>query len=355
MRPSTRMSIQGSTNDVPRDRTYLEDVGRKVSGHGGANLWLVENLTKRSGFEHLDLPDKIYVVDFPGNGPGQELLLGRQIAGLKKFNLIRQTTYKMVGFMVELFVGKVGQFIILWGGRSQDLIYADPPVFEEIPDSMLIKLQRRFEGKEGNKKLAGIDIIGINGDWWLDDTVIAMEECIASGSTLLTFVKLLLENHAQKGFKPQKIFVFPVCGSLEGIIATNQLCRENGVEFIPVFNSALIELAEKGVELPVTDLGLRPKTIVSKEFFMSLYPRYQGLPICWVGDIGLSFHNIRRHCQEFIRDMRVLGADPHKEKWHKWPAEIHKPEFREWLNQEHPDELEYLLPVADKIWTNGSH
>ena len=63
---------------VDENRIYLEDVGEIVMSRGGKDIWLVKEISRHEAFRGRGLPDKIYVVDFPGRGLGEEFLLSRQ-------------------------------------------------------------------------------------------------------------------------------------------------------------------------------------------------------------------------------------------------------------------------------------
>ncbi len=314
---------------VVENRIYLEDVGEVVMSRGGKDIWLVKGITRHEAFRGRDLPDKIYVVDFPGRGLGEEFLLSRQACGAEKFLMIKEIGHDMIRLFERMFDGKVAQFVILWGGRPLDLLDANPPLHRsKLLDTTYIKLTR----VEDNAGFRGWNIVESSfvGEWWPDDTWIIMEECIASGQTLSYFVDEALQHH-----RPRKIFLFPVCASLEGLEGVCRKCNEHGVELIPVFNGALIEVAEEGVTLPFTDLGLQPRTIVTQKFYQDLNDRYQGTPLCWVGDIGDSIYKPVDHLQETLSDMLAVGMDFDREDFSLWSPIVRSAEFLNHLESAH--------------------
>ena len=316
---------------VDENRIYLEDVGEVVMSRGGKDIWLVKGITRHEAFRGRDLPDKIYVVDFPGRGLGEEFLLSRQACGAEKFLMIKEIGHDMIRLFERMFDGKVAQFVILWGRRPLDLVDANPPLHRsKLLDTTYIKLTR----VEDNAGFRGWNIVESSfvGEWWPDDTWIIMEECIASGQTLSYFVDEALQHH-----RPRKIFLFPVCASLEGLEGVCRKCNEYGVELIPVFNGALIEVAEEGVTLPFTDLGLQPLTIVTQKFYQDLNDRYQGTPLCWVGDIGDSIYKPVDHLQETLSDMLAVGMDFDREDFSLWSPIIRSAEFLNHLESAHTD------------------
>jgi len=312
-------------------KLFLEDIGEVVSSTSGKNVWKIRNLTSHEEFKDKNLPETIYVVDFPGRGLGQEFLLGRHICGPKKFLMIKHIGHDMIRLFKNQFTGRVAQFVILWGGRPLDLLAADPPLYNDsLIDTTYIKLTR----VEDNSIDRGWKVVksSLVGEWWKNDTWIIMEECIASGKTLQHFVKDAFGHH-----RPKKLFVFPVCASAEGLEGINEVCDRVGVEFVPVLNSAIIQVAEQGVKLPFTDLGLQPKTIVTKGFYHDLDKRYQGTPLCFVGDIGDSLYKTHDYIIETLSDMIAVGMDLEKEDFSFWNPALKSPEFLAKFKEREPE------------------
>jgi hypothetical protein len=327
---------------VDANRIYLEDIGEIVMSRGGRDIWLVKGITRHEAFRGRHLPDKIYVVDFPGRGLGEEFLLSRQACGAEKFLMIKEIGHDMMRLFERMFDGNLAQFVILWGGRPLDLLDANPPLHRSrLLDTTYIKLTRIEDTAESR----GWNIVESSfvGEWWQDETWIIMEECIASGSTLTYFVDEALKHH-----RPRKIFLFPVCASLEGLDGICRICNEQGVELIPVLNGALIQVAEKGVTLPFTDLGLQPLTIVTQHFYHDLKERYQDKPLCWVGDIGDSIYKPEDHLIETLCDMQAVGMDFEREDFSLWSPIVRSDQFLTRLESSHQEVFKavsgYLKP-----------
>ena len=92
------------------DRIYLEDIGEIVMSRGGKDIWLVKGITRHEAFQDRCLPDRIYVVDFPGRGAGEEFLLSRQACGPEKFLMIKEIGHEMIRLFERMFVGRLAQF-----------------------------------------------------------------------------------------------------------------------------------------------------------------------------------------------------------------------------------------------------
>ncbi|MBW2442343.1 MAG: hypothetical protein JRH12_17840 [Deltaproteobacteria bacterium] len=327
---------------VDENRIYLEDIGEIVMSRGGRDIWLIKGITRHEAFRGRCLPERIYAVDFPGRGVGEEFLLSRQACGAEKFLMIKEIGHDMMRLFERMFDGKLAQFVILWGGRPLDLLDANPPLHRSrLLDTTYIKLTR----VEDNAVSRGWNIVESSfvGEWWQDETWIIMEECIASGSTLTYFVEEALKHH-----RPRKIFLFPVCASLEGLEGICRICIDQGVELIPVFNGALIQVAEKGVTLPFTDLGLQPLTIVTQHFYNDLKERYQNKPLCWVGDIGDSIYKPEDHLIETLCDMLAVGMDFEREDFSLWSPIVRSHGFLARMEKSHQEVFKavagYLKP-----------
>ncbi len=317
---------------------FLEDVGEVVSSEAGKNVWKVNNLNSHSSFKGRNLPKTIYVVDFPGRGVGQEFLLGRHICGPRKFLMIKEIGHTMIRLFKNKFSGSVAQFIVLWGGRPLDMLAADPPLYnDQLIDTTYIKLTR-VKDTSAPRGWRIVESARV-GEWWKNDTWLVMEECIASGKTLKHFVEEAFEQH-----KPKKLFIFPVCASAEGLEGINEVCESNGVEFVPVLNCSILQVAEKGVQLPFTDLGLQPKTIMTKGLYHDIHKRYQGTPICWIGDIGDSLYKVDEYLVETLSDMVAVGMDLDKEDFAFWNPRLRSPEFLDHLKKTDPTLYKNLAP-----------
>ena len=322
---------------------FLEDVGRLVESREGKNIWEVRNITQHPLFKGRCLPDLIYVVDFPGCGVGQEFLLSRHVAGPNKFLMIREIGHTMVRLFVDRFIGRVAQFVVLWGGRPLDLLDADPHIYRGgLVDTTYLKLTRvEHDGAERGWRVVKSSMVG---QWWEDDTWLLLDECIASGETVRYCVEEGFAHH-----RPKKLFIFPVCASAEGLESLNEVCLQNGVEFIPVLNESIVQVAEKGVSLPFTDLGLLPKTIVTEQFYQALKIRYQDTSICWLGDVGDSMYKTLDYIIETLHDMVVTGMDLTKENFDEWPDFVHTDQFLELLVHQLPGVFNKIAPFL-KEW-----
>ena len=112
------------------ERFFLEDVGKPYSDSslGHARAWEVRHLRKDPS-----LPPLIYVVE---SEVGQQFLLGREICGRSKFNMIRYIAKAMVELFLERLKSRdLSQYLILRGAYPFDLQYAmgATPPYDRFP------------------------------------------------------------------------------------------------------------------------------------------------------------------------------------------------------------------------------
>jgi hypothetical protein len=96
-------------------------------------------------------------------------------------------------------------------------------------------------------------------------------------------------------------------------------------------------VAEQGVTMPFTDLGLQPRTILTHHFYHDLKDRYQGTPLCWVGDIGDSIYKPEDHLIETFSDMLAVGMDFDREDFSLWSPIMRSEHFLTRFETEHPE------------------
>jgi len=210
------------------ERIFLESVGKPYSSNaiGSAKTWEVRHLRNDP-----TIPPLIYVVE---SEVGQRFLLGREICGRPKFNMIRY----IAGSFIELFLEQlrdkeVSQYLILRGAYPFDLQFAmgcASPYDRLLLPTGFIKLQRVLNQEGTDWEIHTQNLIGeYHGDTWL-----IPDTAIASGSTIAFFLRNGFERHL-----PKRVYVFSACGSLEGIQRIYRECQKKDVELIPVFSMHL--------------------------------------------------------------------------------------------------------------------
>ena len=72
--------------------------------------------------------------------------------------------------------------------------------------------------------------------------------------------------------------------------------------------------------------------------------RYQGTPLCWVGDIGDSIYKPEEHLIETLSDMLAVGMDFEREDFSLWSPIVRSAQFLERLENEHSDIFKQVRP-----------
>ena len=316
------------------DRIFLEDVGKpySVNALGDARAWEVRHFRNDP-----TIPPLIYVVE---SEVGQRFLLGREVCGRAKFNMIRTIARSLVElFFEQLKTHDLSQYLILRGAYPFDLQYAmgcAPPYDTKLLPTGWIKLQRVLNSAGTDWQINAQNLIGayLGNVWLIPDTA------IASGSTIAFFLRNGFSHHL-----PKQVYVFTACGSLEGIQRIFQECQKKGVELIPVFSQCIFEVSRKGnlPGLPLTDLSvMSPGSITTKALYEKALTRYQGTRMCCVGDIGESLEDPIQYSIHTLWEMQVLGMDPKKEDWGAWTVNVREKGFKNKVSDFKPELIKYF-------------
>ncbi|NWF94235.1 MAG: phosphoribosyltransferase [Syntrophaceae bacterium] len=319
------------------DRIFLEDVGTPHSANalGRAKAWKVRHLRNDPS-----LPPLIYVVE---SDVSQQLLLGREISGRPKFNMIRYLAKSFVDLFFEELSGKAcSQYLILRGAYPFDLQYAigcTPPYETILLPTGFMKLQRVLNPEGTGWEIQGQNFIGeYQGDTWL-----IPDPVIASGSTIAFFLRNGFDHH-----RPERVYVITAFGSLEGLQRIYQECLERGVELIPVLFQCIFQVSKVGnlPGRPLTDLSvLNSGSITTRQFYEKASHRYQGKPMCCVGDISKSLDDPIQYSIETLWEMERLRMDPKKENWDGWTINIREEAFKKRVLDFNPDLFDYFKEI----------
>jgi hypothetical protein len=319
------------------DRVFLEQVGKPYSMNaiGSAKLWEVRHLRKDPG-----IPPLIYLVE---SEIGRRFLLGRELSGRPKFNMIRHIAKSFTELLFEqLKRKKISQYLILRGAYPFDLQNAmgsASPFDRFLLPTSFIKLQRVLNREGTDWDIRAQNLIGeYQGDTWL-----IPDTAIASGSTIASFLRNAFSHH-----RPKQVYVFTACGSIEGIQRIHGECQKKGVELIPVFSQCIFEVSKTGnlPGLPLTDLSVMSEdSITTREFFTCASHRYQGKRMCCIGDIGESLEDPVSYSINTLREMQILGMNPRKENWDNWTVDVREEEMRKRISDFNPSLFDYFKEI----------
>jgi hypothetical protein len=323
------------------ERIFLQDVGKpySINAIGDAKVWEVRNIQNNPS-----IPPLIYVVE---SEVGQKFLLGREVSGRPKFNMIRYIAKSLVElFFEQLREKELSQYLILRGAYPFDLQFAmgvASPYDSRLLPTAWIKLQRALNKEGTDWEIQEQKLIGTyQGDTWL-----IPDTAIASGSTIAFFLRNGFTHHL-----PKEVYVFTACGSLEGIQRIYQECQKNGVKLIPVFSQCMFEVSKTGnlPGLPLTDLSvMSPGSITTKTFYEKAFHRYQATRMCSVGDIGESLEDPLQYSIHTLWEMQTLKMDPKREDWDAWTFNVREKRFKEKVFLAKPE----LVTYFKELWKDG--
>jgi uracil phosphoribosyltransferase len=323
------------------ERVFLEDIGKpySVNALGDARAWEVRHLRNDP-----TIPSLIYVVE---SEEGQRFLLGREVSGRPKFNMIRYIAKSFAELLFEQLREKeLCQYLILRGAYPFDLQFAmgcAPPYDLNLLPTGWIKLQRVLNSEGTDWEIRTQNLIGAyQGDTWL-----IPDTAIASGSTIAHFLREGFTRHL-----PKEVYVFTACGSLEGIQRIYQECQKKNVKLIPVFSQCVFQVSKSGnlPGLPLTDLSIvSPGSMTTKTLYEKALRRYQGTRMCCVGDIGESLEDPIQYSIHTLWEMQILGMDPKKEDWDAWTVNVRENRFKEKVAHFKPE----LVTYFKHLWKDG--
>ncbi len=315
-------------------RAFLEDVGIPYSANaiGSARAWEIRHLRNDP-----TIPPIIYVIE---SDVGQQFLLGRQISGRTKFNMIRYIAKSMVELFSQQLTGRaLSQYLILRGAYPFDLQHAFanvPPYDRLLLSTGFIKLQRVLNPEGIDWEVRAQDFIGeYQGEVWL-----VPDTALASGSTIAYFLRNGFAHHL-----PKQVYILTACGSLEGTRRIYRECLDKNVELLPVFTQCVFEVSPTGnlPRLPLTDLSvLSPGSITTRGFYEKALHRYQRTRMCCVGDVGESLENPVGYAIHTLWEMQLLGMDPVKEDWDAWTVDVRTEEIKKKVHDFNPSLADYF-------------
>jgi hypothetical protein len=319
------------------ERIFLEEVGSpySVNALGSAKAWKIDHLRNDP-----TIPPLIYVVE---SKVGKQLLLGREISGRPKFNMIRSLAKPFIELFLEQLKEKnCSQYLILRDAYPLDLQYAiggTSPYDLLLLPTGFVKLQRTLNPEGTDWEIQGQNLIGAyQGDTWLiPDTV------IASGSTISSFLQNDFDQHL-----PKQVYILTAFGSLEGIQRIYQECLNKDVDLIPVFSECIFEVSRVGnlPGRPLSDLSvMSPGSIMTKELYEKASHRYQETRMCCVGDIGESLENPPQHSMQTLLEMQILEMNPKEENWDAWTVNVREESFKKKVFDFNPALFEYFKVI----------
>jgi uracil phosphoribosyltransferase len=208
------------------------------------------------------------------------------------------------------------ELVFLSGGLYYALNYGFKRDFGFALQQCFIGIQRqRVEGKEGQfRAVAGYE----NFESLPDKAHVIIGDTVATGSTLVKGIQLLMDAAEGKGSSIESITVFTLAGSPEGarklakLTKTHILPQHPGCKVSLYACEMLFHLMPDGTDLRF----LMPDSVMPEESRQEAerrYGKYLGKNMrCAVFDWGTRCKNPRAHCSEFLEyaEGELSGAKP---------------------------------------------
>lgn len=312
-------------------RTFLDDstVANIIGWYNGTVYYGIKAKAIQNMYPEIELPD------FDAED-GSGVIIADSVAGrdlLKRYDfgteLYDNTTFVELGNLHGLkkiqpyrFTKKPGQVIIASGGwpSNQNGFKMDgEKTFKEMVNTLVFRVKREKEGKGFKAKLRS----EFMGDLYIppDQDCHLKEDCTASGSSLICTGETICERT-----KPKKFVTSLACGSMEGLSEFwKQICKPNKVGLLAILAGGLFGVYQGDENDPrhLTELsGLHPRSILTKEFFMESFFRFQGQTLCSIGDYGERIWLAAIALRDFILEMMEYDLNPALEDWTRWPLTI---------------------------------
>ena len=323
------------------DRIFLESVGKPYSttALGHARAWEVHHLSNDPA-----LPPLMYIME---SEIGNRFLLGREVSGRLKFNMIRYIAKSFVDLFLEQIKNQdVAQYLFLKNAYPfdlQDAVAAAAPFDLLLLPTVFIRVHRIPNQDGTDRDIQFQDPIGeYRGDTWLIPIPV-----IASGLTVASLLRTGFKHH-----RPKRVYLLTACGSTQGIRRIFGECRKAEVELIPVFSQCIFEVGAAG-NLPGRSLPsltvIHPGSIATESFYKEAAERYQGMPMCCIGNLEDSLNHPVQYTMDTLWEMQVLGMDPTKENWSNWTVNVREENFQKKMLEFNPGVFNYFM----ETWKKG--
>lgn len=310
---------------------FLEDIAKpyNVSPIGDVRTW--ELLNPKYDFP---LPSLIYVID---SEMSQNFLLGREKSGREKFNMIRYLAQSTIPLFIEQLKKKnLSQYLFLKDSYPFDLQYAFgcSSIYKNIlvPTSFVVLKHDTFRD-EYDQILIG----HYCGDTWLIPIPV-----LSKGLMITHFLKKAFIKHY-----PKQVYLFTICGSLEGLSPIYRECKKNNVDLIPIFFQCLFKNAHP--PFSVFNSG----SITTKDFFRKASNRFQGKQMCCIGSLEESLYDPVTYSINTLYEMMTLSMDFSKEDWDSWSIDVKEESFQKKIFEFNPTLFEYLKKFARNELSNN--
>lgn len=230
----------------------------------------------------------------------ESFLFDRTVVGIPLLNAAREATVHWLAALRDHQLLDPGEDVagltILTGGLYYGLQPAWQTVFGSLLPENFIGVKRHLD--ERNQWFADYHYVSFEAPC----TTVLVGDTVASGVSLSQGIRVFAEWAVPRGLK--KVHFFSACGSRIGGERIRNLCANLGLRSTFTHGLAAFGLAEKGWQLPDTDLPwLHADTVTQPHYLQRAQAAFQDKPVCAIGDWGMRCKNPKSYLHEWREEV----------------------------------------------------
>lgn len=234
-----------------------------------------------------------YVLETPAL---ESFLFDRTVVGIPLLNAAREATVHWLAALRDHTLldsaEQVAGLTILTGGLYYGLQPAWQTVFGTLLPENFIGVKRHLDQR--NQWLADYHYVSFEAPC---ETVL-IGDTVASGASVIQGLNAFADWAKPRGLR--KVHFFSACGSRVGGQRIRAACNALGIDCTFTHGLAAFGMAEKGWQLPDTDLPwLHPDTVTQPHYLQRAQAAFKGKQVCAIGDWGMRCKNPKAYLQEW--------------------------------------------------------
>ena len=234
-----------------------------------------------------------YILESPAL---ESFLFDRTVVGIPLLNAAREATVHWLAALRDnrllASTEDVAGLTILTGGLYYGLQPAWQTVFGSLLPENFIGVKRHLD--ERNQWFADYHYVSFEAPC----QTVLVGDTVASGVSVSQGIRAFAEWAIPRGLK--QVHFFSACGSRVGGQRIRETCARLGLKCTFTHGLAAFGMAEKGWQLPDTDLPwLHPDTITQPHYRQRAEAAFQGKPVCAIGDWGMRCKNPKAYLHEW--------------------------------------------------------
>ncbi len=234
-----------------------------------------------------------------------EFLFDREVVGIPLLNVARQATRDWLAALREADLLRASDacagLTILTGALYYGLQSAWQEVFGSLLPENFIGVKRHLD--EADRWRADYQYVSFEAEC----RTVLICDTVASGVSVAQGVQAFAQWGKAHGL--EQLHFFSACGSAVGGRRILNACATLGLRATFTHGLAAFGLAERGWQLPDTDLPwLHSDTVTAAEHCDRARAAFHGKAICAIGDWGMRCKNPRQYLREWEEEKAYWGV-----------------------------------------------